>query len=170
MTIHSRRAVLAAGAGGAVAAATGCAVYGGDDDPAAGSGDGGPDDGAGGGSDDGADDGAGDGGPDGAAAGGEILATTDEVEVGGGVILADQEVVLTQPSSGEFKGFSSICTHQGCTVDSVSDGTINCPCHGSRFSIEDGSVVRAATGLTPDDQNALPEVPITVDGESIRLG
>ncbi|MFW6091104.1 MAG: Rieske (2Fe-2S) protein [Actinomycetota bacterium] len=165
MTTHSRRAVLAAGAGGAVAAVTGCTVYGGDDDPAAGSDDGGPDDGGD------ADTGNGAGsGPDGAADGGEVLATTDEVEVGGGMILADQEVVLTQPSSGEFKGFTSVCTHQGCTVDSISDGTINCPCHGSRYSIEDGSVVQAATGLTPEQQEPLPEVPITVDGTSIRTG
>lgn len=159
MTLSSRRAVLAAGAAGAVAAVTGCTVYGRDDDPpAADPGDGGPE-----GSSD-------DSGPDAAADGGEILATTDDVEVGGGLILADQEVVLTQPSSGQFNGFSSVCTHQGCTVASISDGTINCPCHGSRFSIEDGSVVQAATGLTPDTQSPLPEVPITVDGTSIRIG
>jgi Rieske Fe-S protein len=92
------------------------------------------------------------------------------VEVGGGIILGDQGVVLTQPSSGEFKGFSATCTHQGCTVSSISDGTINCPCHGSRFSIEDGSVVQAASGLTTDTQAPLPEVPINVDGDSILSG
>ena len=49
-------------------------------------------------------------------------------------------VVVTQPTAGTFKAFSSTCTHMGCTVSSVKNGTINCPCHGSRYSIADGSV------------------------------
>jgi Rieske Fe-S protein len=28
----------------------------------------------------------------------------------------------------------------GCLVGTVSGGTIQCPCHGSRYSIADGSV------------------------------
>jgi Rieske Fe-S protein len=28
----------------------------------------------------------------------------------------------------------------GCTVDSVGGGVITCPCHGSQYSIVDGSV------------------------------
>jgi Rieske Fe-S protein len=148
-----RRTLLVAAASGAAAAVAGCTVYGRDDDPGA--------------------------EPDGSAAppdeagdesSGEALTTTAEVDVGGGVILAERDVVVTQPSSGEFKGFSATCTHQGCTVSSVSDGTINCACHGSKFSIEDGSVVQAASGLTPDAQAPLPEVPITVDGDSIVAG
>lgn len=69
------------------------------------------------------------------------LAQTGEVEVGGGVVLGEQDVVVTQPTAGEWKGFSATCTHQGCTVADVSNGTINCNCHGSKFSIADGSVV-----------------------------
>ena len=57
------------------------------------------------------------------------------VPVGGGVILADEQVVITQPQEGVFQAFSAVCTHQGCVVSEVSDGTINCPCHGSRYSI-----------------------------------
>ncbi len=147
-----RRTVLVAAASGAAALA-GCTVYGRDDDAAAG-----PDEPS--------------TQPDeaGGESGGEVLTATSEVEVGGGVILGESGVVVTQPSSGEFKGFSSTCTHQGCTVSSVSDGTINCACHGSKFSIEDGSVVQAASGLTPDAQAPLPEVPISVDGDSILAG
>ena len=65
---------------------------------------------------------------------------TSKVPVGGGVILEDADYVVTQPSKGKYKAFSKICTHQGCPVASVSDGVIHCDCHGSEYSIEDGSV------------------------------
>ena len=65
---------------------------------------------------------------------------TSKVPVGGGVILEDADYVVTQPSKGKYKAFSKICTHQGCPVASVNDGVIHCDCHGSEYSIEDGSV------------------------------
>ncbi len=70
----------------------------------------------------------------------EGLVAAADVPVGGGVILADPKLVVTQPAKGDFRAFSSTCTHRGCTVNTVLDGTINCRCHGSSFSIEDGSV------------------------------
>jgi Rieske Fe-S protein len=98
------------------------------------------------------------------------LVATEEVEVGGGVIREEEGgVVITQPVAGEWRGFSATCTHQGCTVASVSDGTINCNCHGSRFSIEDGSVVEAARGVDIADQDPLPAVAVEVrDGWVVR--
>jgi Rieske Fe-S protein len=96
------------------------------------------------------------------------LVATGDVEVGGGVLVND-EVVITQPTEGEWRGFSAICTHQGCVVAGVSDGTINCNCHGSRFSIEDGSVVQAAQGLDASQQDPLPPVNVdVVDGQVVR--
>lgn len=86
-----------------------------------------------------------------------------EVPEGGGVILEDSETVVTQPSAGEFKAFSSICTHQGCAVTKVAK-TIDCPCHGSKFSISDGSVV-AGPASKP-----LPEKTVTVDGDTLTVG
>ncbi|WP_181791743.1 Rieske (2Fe-2S) protein, partial [Streptomyces phytophilus] len=77
------------------------------------------------------------GGDDGAQ-----LGTTGEVPEGGGKIFKDEKVVVTQPEPGEFKAFSAVCTHQGCIVSSVEDGTINCACHGSKFAIADGSVTK----------------------------
>lgn len=91
------------------------------------------------------------------------IATTADVPAGGGLILDDPQIVITQPTAGEFKGFSSICTHQGCPVDNVTDGTINCACHGSMYSIKDGSVVG---GPAPAP---LPEQKIAVEGKSIAL-
>jgi Rieske Fe-S protein len=74
---------------------------------------------------------------------------TSEVPVGGGVILENADYVVTQPSKGSYKAFSKICTHQGCPVASVTDGVIHCDCHGSEYSIEDGSVTNppATKGL-----------------------
>ena len=63
-----------------------------------------------------------------------------KVPVGGGVILDDADYVITQPKKGTYKAFTNICTHEQCKVSSISDGTINCRCHGSRFDIADGSV------------------------------
>ena len=77
-----------------------------------------------------------------AAPAGERLAATSAIPVGGGMVFADQEIVVTQPTKGTFKAFSATCTHQGCTVNKVAGGTINCPCHGSKFAITDGSVVQ----------------------------
>jgi nitrite reductase/ring-hydroxylating ferredoxin subunit len=89
------------------------------------------------------------------------LASTSDVPVGGGKILTDKKIVLTQPKSGEFHGFSAVCTHAGCTVGSVSGGTIDCPCHGSRFSITDGAVVNGPA------TSPLPPVSVKVQGTSI---
>jgi Rieske Fe-S protein len=97
----------------------------------------------------------------GAAAGPAALASTSDVPVGGGKILAAQKIVLTQPKSGEFHGFSAVCTHAGCIVGTVSGGTINCPCHGSRFSITNGSVVNGPAA------SPLPQVGIKVQGNAI---
>ena len=67
---------------------------------------------------------------------------TSKVPVGGGVILENADYVITQPSKGKYKAFSKICTHQGCPVASVENGVIHCNCHGSEYSITDGSVTR----------------------------
>ena len=92
------------------------------------------------------------------------LATTAEVPEGGGKIIDGKNIVITQPQAGSFKAFTAICTHQGCIVNSVADGTIDCPCHGSKFSIKDGSVVNgpATSPLAP--------VAIKVEGASIVPG
>ncbi|MEU5254582.1 Rieske (2Fe-2S) protein [Streptomyces longwoodensis] len=105
---------------------------------------------------------ASEGTPSAGTSGGRELAKTSDIPVGGGKVFADRKVVVTQPAQGEFKAFSAICTHQGCTVATVAGGTINCPCHGSQFRITDGSVARGPAS-TP-----LPAERITVQGDSIE--
>lgn len=92
-----------------------------------------------------------------------VLGKTSDIPVGGGKIYPNSHVVVTQPTAGTFKGFSSTCTHMGCTVDKVADGLIQCPCHGSRYSIVDGSV-KAGPAPKP-----LPPEKLTVANNEITL-
>jgi Rieske Fe-S protein len=96
--------------------------------------------------------------------GGAKLASASDIPVGGGAVFASQSVVVTQPTEGVFKGFNGICTHQGCPLSDVSGGTINCKCHNSKFSIEDGSVKQGPAS------KPLAEKTITKDGDDILLG
>ena len=89
------------------------------------------------------------------------LAKTADIPVGSGVIVDD--VVVTQTSVGDFKGFSSVCTHAGCNVSEVVDGLIKCPCHGSEFGL-DGAVVKGPAA------KPLASKAITVQGDSIVAG
>ncbi|MEO3762555.1 Rieske (2Fe-2S) protein [Streptomyces sp. B8F3] len=144
--LTARRTVVAAvGAGGLTAALAACG-----DDPGDGGGSG--------------DSGSAELKPEEGGEDGPQLGTTDEVPEGGGKIFKDQKVVVTQPEPGEFKAFSAVCTHQGCLVSSVEDGTINCACHGSKFAIADGSVAKG-----PATQ-PLPAEDVRVDGDVLRQG
>jgi nitrite reductase/ring-hydroxylating ferredoxin subunit len=98
------------------------------------------------------------------------LVATKDVPVGGGVILASQNVVVTQPQKGTFEGFSATCTHQGCILASVAGGTINCGCHGSQFSIADGSNVAGPSGSPAGSVAALPKVKVLVQGADVVQG
>lgn len=107
------------------------------------------------------------GGPSGSgqadSGGSAALASTSEIPVGGGKVFSAEKVVVTQPTAGEFKAFSAVCTHMQCLVDQVASGTIDCPCHGSEFSVKNGSVV---SGPAP---SPLPAQAIKVAGGKITL-
>ena len=135
----SRRTVLGALGGGATASVlAGCG--------------GGADGGSGG-------DGSGDAAP--APSKGAPLVATTDVPVAGGVILKDQKIVVTQPEQGTFKAFSAVCTHQGCVVGKVSDNEIECTCHGSKYSTEDGSVINGPA------QEPLAAIQVKVKGNEV---
>ena len=92
---------------------------------------------------------------------GAALTKTADVPVGSGVILEDAKLVVTQPTAGNYKAFTAVCTHQGCIVGSVKGKSIGCPCHGSAFNIADGSVLNG-----PADR-PLREIKVAVEGDSI---
>ncbi|MFD8807784.1 Rieske (2Fe-2S) protein [Streptomyces sp. NPDC059597] len=100
----------------------------------------------------------------GSAPAAQALARTADIPEGGGKIFAAEKIVVTQPVKGEYRAFSAVCPHQGCALNQVADGTVDCSCHGSRFRITDGSVVRG-----PATQ-PLAAKPIKVQGNSITLG
>ena len=158
--LHSRRALLAGAGVAGIAALAGCTTYDANNGGIAGPPPSQP------ASSSQAAAGSGAAGGTGAASAppANALATTAEIPVGGGKIITGPNVVITQPVANTFKGFSAVCTHQGCIVATIANGTIDCPCHGSKFSIKDGSVVN---GPAP---SPLPPVAITVQGTNIIKG
>ena len=93
------------------------------------------------------------------------VGTPAQVPVGGGVIFPDARVVVTQPTAGTFKAFSATCTHQGCQVNRVQDGTIDCPCHGSRFDL----LGRATKGPAKKPLPALAATPAENNTLTVNL-
>ncbi len=91
------------------------------------------------------------------------LAAVSDIPVGGGRIFPEYRVVVTRPPTGDLRAFTAICTHDGCALTRVADATIDCPCHGSRFAITDGSVVHGPA------ERALHPRTISVQRDSIVL-
>ena len=106
---------------------------------------------------------SGSGSGSGSTAGGPVtLGAASAVPVGSGTLYRSQQIVVTQPTAGAFKAFSAVCTHQGCIVDGVTQGVIQCPCHGSQFNITTGAVV------TGPATKPLPAKQVTVtDGKLV---
>ncbi len=93
---------------------------------------------------------------------GQFLAHLNQVPAGGGgLILAQDKVVLVRGEGGTVHGLSAICTHQGCTVGSIQNGIITCPCHGSEFNAQTGAVIQGPA------TRPLPAVSVVVRGQSV---
>ncbi|MFI8344563.1 Rieske (2Fe-2S) protein [Streptomyces sp. NPDC085639] len=96
----------------------------------------------------------------GAPASDKTLTKKADVPVGGGKVFKEEKVVVTQPKAGTFKCFTAVCPHQGCLVNKVENGSIDCPCHDSKFAIADGAVTKgpATKGL------AEKKIKVAADG------
>lgn len=92
----------------------------------------------------------------------DVIRVTD-IPVGGGKVFDTAKIVVTQPKAGEFKAFSAICTHKGCTVAGVANGSITCPCHGSTYDAATGQVTG---GPAPAP---LPGKSVKVSGGTITV-
>ncbi|CAM5458056.1 Cytochrome bc1 complex Rieske iron-sulfur subunit OS=Streptomyces alboniger OX=132473 GN=CP975_04825 PE=4 SV=1 [Streptomyces alboniger] len=143
----SRRTVVASlGAAGLAVALTAC----GSDDDASGSS-----------TEQGADTGS--GGTGAGTGAGAALAKTSDIPEGGGKVFSDEKVVVSQPKAGDYKAFSTICTHRDCPITDLKEDVLSCSCHGSQFSVTDGSVKKGPA------TEPLAAKQITVDGDSIKL-
>lgn len=91
------------------------------------------------------------------------LAGVEDIPVGGGIVIAEPAIVVTQPTEGDFKAFVAICPHQGCLVSEVVDNEIICPCHGSKFSASDGAVLEGPS------RQGLTSAGVAVEGGSVIL-
>ncbi len=101
--------------------------------------------------------------PKGNSGPGMVLGAATEVPVGGAKIYRKQKVVVTQPTSGDFRAFSAVCTHSGCVLSGVQEDGVQCRCHGSLFSKTDGSVVNGVA------KEPLPPREISVQDGQITL-
>ncbi|MFF0162625.1 Rieske 2Fe-2S domain-containing protein [Streptomyces sp. NPDC005263] len=97
------------------------------------------------------------------AAGGAALAKTSDIPEGGGKVFSDEKVVVSQPKAGDYKAFSTICTHRDCPMTDLKGDVLSCACHGSQFSVTDGSVKKGPA------TEPLAAKQISVDGDSIKL-
>jgi Rieske Fe-S protein len=98
---------------------------------------------------------------------GGAIARESEVSPGSAVEFTDeatgQQAVLVRLENEEFRAYSAICTHRGCTV-AYRDDMLACPCHGSVFDPANGAAVMNGPAQSP-----LPEVPVEVrNGEVVR--
>ncbi|MCW1957925.1 MAG: Rieske (2Fe-2S) protein [Mycobacterium sp.] len=91
---------------------------------------------------------------------GQVLAPVTDVAVGAAKIV--DGTLITQPSTGVFKGFVARCTHAGCAL-AIKYEKIECPCHGSQFEL-DGAVLRGPA------MEPLVERKVTVRGGEIVAG
>ncbi|WP_345574346.1 Rieske (2Fe-2S) protein [Nonomuraea rosea] len=92
---------------------------------------------------------------------GKVIAKTADVPVGGGKLIEDLQLVVTQPAEGVYKAFSSVCTHKGCAVSTPKENIIKCACHGSEFAADSGKATKGPATAP------LASFQIKVEGDGI---
>lgn len=104
----------------------------------------------------------GDGGDSPVVPAGTDLVAASDVPLGGAVsvTIGEAPILVTQPTDGDIRAFSAVCTHQGCPVN-PGDGDLACPCHGSRYDLETAAVL---AGPAPR-----PLPPLTVEVQDGRV-
>ncbi|HUR03766.1 MAG TPA: Rieske (2Fe-2S) protein [Nonomuraea sp.] len=97
-----------------------------------------------------------------AKAGNTPMGSVDEIPVNSGMLFEADQYIVTQPKAGEFVGFDSLCTHEGCPVD-VFDrpGIMACSCHSTDFKITNGAVIKGPA------KKPMPQKPIVIENGKI---
>jgi glycine/D-amino acid oxidase-like deaminating enzyme/nitrite reductase/ring-hydroxylating ferredoxin subunit len=75
--------------------------------------------------------------------GGDV-SSVDEIKNGEGAIIRQglSKIAAYRDENGKLYQRSAVCTHMGCIVRFNSlEKTWDCPCHGSRFRVEDGEPI-----------------------------
>ena len=100
-----------------------------------------------------------------ASTGPVAVAKTSDIPIGSGkkFVVEGVQILVTQPSAGEFRGFSAICTHAGFVMTNMANSEIKCDNHGAVFSADDGSVL---SGPAP---RALGQVTVAVEGDDVLV-
>jgi len=65
--------------------------------------------------------------------------------------------------AGTFYAIGDRCTHKGCSLSKgrLEGEVVTCPCHGSRFNVKTGAVVRGPA------EEPEPVYPVTIEGDGI---
>jgi nitrite reductase/ring-hydroxylating ferredoxin subunit len=93
------------------------------------------------------------------------VAKTSDIPIGSGkkFDVEGVPILITQPTAGEFRGFSAVCTHAGFVMTNMANAEIKCDNHGAVYSADDGSVL---SGPAP---RALGKVTVTVEGDDLLV-
>lgn len=79
-----------------------------------------------------------------------------------GATAGNLALAITRVSTTTVVAVSRTCTHEGCTIllPEASGQTLDCPCHGSRFTTA-GAVVMGPA------ERALPAFPARIEGSEV---
>ncbi len=88
------------------------------------------------------------------------------MDVGQTVAVFDgnQPIAVTRTGASSVVAVSRTCTHEGCTVllPERAGATLDCPCHGSRFTTQ-GAVINGPAS------RPLPTYPARIEGQSVVI-
>jgi nitrite reductase/ring-hydroxylating ferredoxin subunit len=78
---------------------------------------------------------------------------------------AGDKAILVANIAGKFNAIGNKCTHRGCSLSMgrLEGEVVTCPCHGSRFNVKTGAVVRGPA------EEPEPSHPVTIEGDGIWI-
>ena len=85
----------------------------------------------------------------------------EDFEVGKAILIEGEKLYIFRGEDG-LRAMSAKCTHMGCIIDRVEDGTYQCPCHGAEYD-DIGSVTRGPT------KKDLPWYEVKIEGGEVLV-